>query len=210
MSNLAWTSTKQQQFMRVHIVGASGAGTTTLGAALAAGVGVPYLDTDTFFWEPTDPPFTRRRPAAARNAQLQQALAAAASWVLGGSVLGWDLPLPYPFDLAVFLWVPPALRLSRLAARELARYGPVIHAEPARHVQYQAFMAWAASYDEEPPPPSRPGRTLRNHERWLQTLPGPVLEIRGDTSIAGRLAAVTQELQRLGLLPSAAAHHSFL
>jgi adenylate kinase family enzyme len=43
--------------MRVHIVGASGSGTTTLGKALAARAGCAHLDTDEFFWMPTEPPF---------------------------------------------------------------------------------------------------------------------------------------------------------
>jgi len=35
--------------MRVHIVGASGSGTTTLGRALATQLGCPHVDTDDVF-----------------------------------------------------------------------------------------------------------------------------------------------------------------
>lgn len=37
--------------MKIHIMGASCAGSTTLGNALSAEWGIPYFDTDDFFWE---------------------------------------------------------------------------------------------------------------------------------------------------------------
>ncbi|TGE04823.1 AAA family ATPase [Hymenobacter fodinae] len=181
--------------MKVHIVGASGAGSTTLGTALAPELNVPYFDTDTYFWESTDPPFRVRRPVTERNAQLLQDLAAAESWVLGGSLLRWELPSPLAFDLVVFLWVPPALRMQRLAARELARYGPVIFQDEERNTHYRELMEWAAGYDEG----TGLGRSLRTHEQWLRSLTCPVLEIRGDTTVADRVRAVTQEIRRLSL-----------
>jgi Shikimate kinase len=41
---------------RIHILGASGSGTTTLGRALAERLQYPHFDTDDSFWVPTDPP----------------------------------------------------------------------------------------------------------------------------------------------------------
>src|SRR5207249_3761430 len=51
---------------RVHIVGASGSGTTSLGGALAARFGHRHLDTDDFFWVRTDPPYREKRPREER------------------------------------------------------------------------------------------------------------------------------------------------
>ena len=42
---------------RIHIMGASGAGVTTLGRALADTLGLPHHDTDDYYWRPTDPPY---------------------------------------------------------------------------------------------------------------------------------------------------------
>jgi adenylate kinase family enzyme len=50
---------------RVHVLGASGSGTTTLARALANHWSVPHADADDYFWVPTDPPGTadtRRHP----------------------------------------------------------------------------------------------------------------------------------------------------
>lgn len=92
--------------MRLYIFGASGAGVSTLGAALAAKIGLPYFDGDAYFWEVSDPPFTVRRLPDTRNAALARDLAQAANWVLGGCVMGWGEGWPPPADLIIFLWLP--------------------------------------------------------------------------------------------------------
>jgi hypothetical protein len=75
---------------RIHIFGASASGTTTLGAAVAARLGLAHLDTDHFFWLPTEPPFTAQRPAPERVAMLRAAVdAASRGWTLSGSLMGW-------------------------------------------------------------------------------------------------------------------------
>ncbi len=44
--------------MIVHIFGGAGSGTSTLGRAIAAEYGCFFMDTDDYFWMPTDPPQT--------------------------------------------------------------------------------------------------------------------------------------------------------
>jgi hypothetical protein len=41
---------------RIHILGAAGSGTPTLGRTLAERLQYPHFDTDAYFWVPTDPP----------------------------------------------------------------------------------------------------------------------------------------------------------
>jgi len=69
----------------VHITGASGAGTSTLGRALATRLGIPQIESDDIIWEPTDPPFQTLRDRAARQPLLIAATSGAA-WVLSGSI----------------------------------------------------------------------------------------------------------------------------
>lgn len=182
--------------MKIYLFGASGAGVTTLGTGLAEALGIPYFDGDAYFWVPSDPPFIVRRPATERNAALAYDLAKGPSWVLGGCVMGWGEGWPPPADLAVFLWLPPALRLLRLRQREHARYGDVITTDPARAAQYEAFLVWAAGYDDGT---SGGSRTLANHTAWLGRFACPVLALRGDLTVAERLNAIRAEMARLGL-----------
>ena len=181
--------------MKLHLFGASGAGVTTLGHALSELLSVPYFDTDAYFWLPTEPPYTQRRPVAERDALLAHDLALPPSWILGGSVVGWGEHWLTAFDLAVFLWLPPALRLHRLHQREQTRYGDAIRHDPARAEQLRAFLAWAAGYDDNS---SGGSRTLANHTRWLSHFSCPVLELRGDLTVAERVARVQAAWQPTG------------
>src|SRR5438128_2185962 len=99
---------------RIHITGASGAGVTTLGRALADALAVPHADTDDYFWQPTDPPFRARREEAARLRLMREIFLGRGGWVLSGSLDGWGDPLIAQFDLVVFVNTAQATRLDRL------------------------------------------------------------------------------------------------
>ncbi len=45
----------------IHIYGAFGSGTSTLGRYLAEKFGFAFLDSDDYFWLPTNPKFTAKR-----------------------------------------------------------------------------------------------------------------------------------------------------
>src|SRR2546430_2123661 len=125
----------------VHIVGASGSGTTSLAATMSAKHGHRHLDTDDFFWLPTSPPYREKRPRDARLALLRHALSESPRWVLSGSLCGWGDPLIPQFELVVFLAVPTPIRLRRLPQREGERYGRQTRAGGgARHAAHGARL----------------------------------------------------------------------
>ena len=158
---------------RIHVFGASGSGTTTLGTAAARALGARFLDADAYYWVPSDPPFTTKRPPAERIAGIERDLEGAADWVLAGSLCSWGDPLVPRFTLAVFLVVDPDVRMARLVERERARYGPRILPGGDLHARHVAFMDWARSYDHA----RAPVRSLDLHERWMANLPCPVLRL---------------------------------
>lgn len=170
----------------IHIVGASSSGTTTLGSALAARLGGAHLDTDSFFWEATDPPFTTKRPEAERVALMEAAVERASSWVISGSLIGWGDVFVPRFDLVAFLHVPHEVRMARLRARERERYGAEIEPGGTMHAQHLEFLAWAEAYET----PGFPGRSLERHRAWLATLPCRVIEISGTPSLEESVARV--------------------
>jgi adenylate kinase family enzyme len=176
---------------RVHILGASGSGTTTLGRAVARRLGCPHFDTDDYFWLPTDPPFEQIRDREERRAMLEADLARHDAWVLSGSLCGWgDVFIPR-FDLVVFMWVPHAWRMARLRERERARYGETAIAPGGPlHEKCEKFLAWCESYDHGTPLE----RSRRMHEEWLATLPCSVLRLAGPRPIPEHVARVLQHL----------------
>lgn len=158
---------------RIHVLGAAGSGTTTLGEALARRLGVPHADADRFFWLPTDPPFTTRRARRERLDMLRQALPADGDWVFSGSAISWATPLEPVYDLIVFLWLDPALRMRRLRRREMLRYGARI--EPGGDMEEASvtFLRWAEDYDTA----GLAQRSLAAHTAWLAAQTAEVLRL---------------------------------
>lgn len=177
---------------RIHIFGASGSGTSSLAAALAGRHGHRRLDTDDFYWLPTDPPYEQARPREVRLALLASALAQSPSWVLSGSLCGWGDRLIPEFDLVVFLVVSTSVRLTRLRAREAARYGDrAIAPGGERHDAHIAFLDWAGSYDAG-------GTEMRSralHEAWLSRLTGAVLRLEGNRTVAEQLTQIESAME---------------
>jgi adenylate kinase family enzyme len=167
-----------ERLSRIHIFGASGSGTTTLARAVAARLQCPALDTDDFYWLPTERPFQEKRPAARRLELLQDELSRTAGWVLAGSLCGWGDALIPLFDLVVLLEVDPAVRLQRLREREATRYGASrIAAGGDLYTSHEAFLEWAAQYDTG----ETDVRSWRLHEAWLQLLPSRIRVLRLDS-----------------------------
>lgn len=164
---------------RLHITGASGAGTTTLGRSLAENLGFRFLDADDFYWTPTIPPYREKRSREDRAALLLDEVRG--DLVLSGSIVGWGTDLEDAFDLVVYLWVPTDLRIARLRVRETEEFGEVD----------EEFIEWAARYDTG-------GLEVRSralHERWLSERTCPILRLEGARSVAESLLQVLATLQ---------------
>lgn len=173
---------------RIHITGASGAGVTTLGAALAAELGATHLDTDDFYWLPTNPPYREKREAAERLRRLQAAFAAAnTGWILSGSLGEWADPLIPRFERVVYVDTPTAVRVERLRVREARLFGADRVAPGGElHAEFVDFLEWAARYDHG----DREGRSRPRHAAWLARLPCPVVRVDGSRPVAELVAAV--------------------
>jgi hypothetical protein len=165
--------------MRIHITGAAGSGTSTVAAALAAELGGTHLEADDYFWLATERPYTARRDPSERLSQVLADVSMSKPAILAGAVMGWGAELEDSFDLIVFLYLDAAVRLQRLKAREVERFG---RADPA-------FLEWAAQYDDGPPE----GRSLAKHRAWLNARTCAVVEIHGDLSVGERVAMVRRE-----------------
>ncbi|MBY3466437.1 adenylate kinase [Rhizobium laguerreae] len=172
--------------VHIHVMGASGSGTTSLGRALAERLDIAHLDTDDFFWMPTDPPFTTPRDADERIRLLLDEAAPHDGWVLSGSTLKWGEPLEPLYDLIIFLRIEAELRMARIRAREIARYGNRTEPGGDMEVKSGEFLEWAASYDTAGPE----RRSLAAHEQWLETQTAPVLRLDSSLGIDDLTAEV--------------------
>jgi adenylate kinase family enzyme len=178
---------------RIHIVGAAGSGTTTLGRALADALAVPHHDTDDYFWIPTTPPYLETRDVPARLRLMREVFLDRAGWVLSGSLDDWGASIVPLFDLVVFLSVPTDVRLRRLRDREARHFGSDSIAPGGwRHEETEGFLEWAAHYDDG----TREGRSLGRHLAWLETLSCPVMRLDGTRTTSELVDNITDALRR--------------
>lgn len=156
----------------IHIFGASGSGTTTLGKEIERVCGYKHLDTDDYFWETK---YSKIRDIPERIQLIKEEIKNYDTWVLTGSLCGWgDVFIPL-FDLVIFVYIPKNERMKRLHKRESERYGSLIESGNEKHTDYIKFMAWAEQYDDG-------DETVRSkvvHTTWMATLKCSVVKIEG-------------------------------
>ncbi len=152
--------------LKLWIFGAPGSGVTTLGQGVALRLGLPFFDTDDYYWFTADAlPYRRKRNPQHRLQLLERELAACEGYVVAGALLGWGEAIAERFDFAVYRWLPAALRLQRIRQREVLRYGAARLAPGGElHLVLEKFLRWAEQYDEAPLDRLR-GRAAE--ERWL-------------------------------------------
>jgi adenylate kinase family enzyme len=175
----------------IHIIGASGVGTTTLAKALSIELGYAHFDTDDYYWLPTSIPFTEKRSPEKRIELLNMDLSKEEKWILSGSLCGWGDRLIPAFELVVFLSLPKVIRMERLVVREKERAGKEIEPNGSAYDKYCAFMEWAGQYDDG-------GLDVRSralHDLWLSKLPCDVLKIEGDKSVEERISMIRKHLK---------------
>ena len=151
----------------VHIYGPCGSGTSTLGREIGRRLGFRFLDTDDFFWLPTDPQYTQKRPLEERLALLEEELDKPGDVVLSGALIPWGNPLIPRFTLVVRLEAETQLRLERLKARERADFGSRIEPGGDMYQDFLEFLEYARGYDTG-------GLNMRSrarHDAWEKLLP---------------------------------------
>ena len=174
----------------IHIVGASGSGTTTLAQALEQACGYKWLDTDGFFWMPTDPPYVKSLPHEERVKMLDAAMQEHAKCVISGSLCGWgDVFIP-TFDLVVFVDTPTNMRIERIEKREQERFGERVRPGGDMYENHLAFVEWAKTYDTNSPPE----RCRKLHEGWFKQLPCPLLRVDGGKPVDKLLDQIIAEV----------------
>lgn len=177
----------------IHIVGASGSGTTTLGRELSNKHGYVHLDTDDFYWEKTDPPYTTPRELVKRQELLKEELDTHNKWVVTGSLVGWGDMFKSSFDLIVFLWIPSELRISRLHERERTKHGKRIEPGGEMHQTFIAFIDYASRYDTA----DTSIRSKKSHNQWIDTLTCDVLRLEGSYELDQNLNKVMSKINAI-------------
>lgn len=175
----------------IHILGASGAGTTSVGRYLSEVSGIQHFDTDRFYWLDTSEPFSCPRPESDRIKILLEALPESESWVLSGSLCGWGDFLIPRFDLVIWLTVDYDLRMERLKEREFRRYGQLLSTNDKMINKSQTFLNWAGAYDTS----AEVSRNAQRHAEWLGKVDCPVYIVLNNGILKGTVDKINSIIE---------------
>lgn len=175
----------------IHIFGASGSGTTTLGKYISEKLGYFFMDSDDYFWLPTDPKYTAKRDREQRIQLMKKDMETRDKVVISGSLTDWGDCLIPCFTLCLRLVIEPEARLARLKEREKRHFGSRIAPGGDMYENHLKFMEWAAQYDEG----GVEVRSKAKHDEWQKLLTCRVLVLNGADTLEHNLEAVRKALE---------------
>lgn len=174
----------------IHIFGASGSGTTTLGKKICDELGYTQMDTDDYFWMPTESKFTHKRPRKERIELMKNDINKSENVVISGSLTDWGGELIPYFTLAIRIEMKQSVRIERLVKREKERYGSRIEIGGDMYQQHIDFIEWAKSYDNG-------GMDIRSkamHDELQKSFPCKILYLDGENKLDDNFEKVLKVL----------------
>ncbi len=170
----------------IHIYGASGSGTTTLAKYICDNKGFFFMDTDDYFWMPTNPPFTKKKEVKERIRLMRADIDKNDNVVISGSLVDWGDELIPLFSLAVRLETQVDIRIERLRKREKDRFGFRIEVGGDMYEIHKEFMEWASKYDSGGPEM----RSKAKHDEWQKLLKCKQIVLNGSDDLEYNLQQI--------------------
>lgn len=174
----------------IHLYGASGSGTSTIGRYISEISGYYFMDTDDYFWEPTNPPYTTKRNISDRIALMKQDIAQEDKVVISGSLVGWGDEFIPLFTLTIRVVTDTATRIDRLKKREREHFGSRIDVGGDMYETHRKFILWAASYDEG----GLDMRSKAEHDAWQKQLKCQQILLDGSQPLEKNFEIIRQYL----------------
>lgn len=176
----------------IHIYGASGSGTSTIGKFICDKSGYFFMDTDDYFWEATNPPYQIKRNVSDRIALMRRDIARYDKVVISGSLVDWGDALIPLFTLAIRVETDTAIRLDRLKKREREHFGSRIDVGGDMYEQHREFIDWAASYDDG----DLNMRSKSKHDEWQKLLQCQIILLDGSLPVEKNFEIIQQNIHR--------------
>lgn len=174
----------------IHIYGASGSGTSTLGKAIAKQLGYTFMDTDDYFWVPTNPKYTTKRNVTERLQLMNKDISQSDKIVISGSFVDWgDELIPY-LTLAIRVVTDKEVRIKRLKEREKEHFGSRIEPGGDMYENHMEFLAWAAAYETG----DISMRSKAKHDEWEKLLLCKKITVNGEDSLEHNLEIVKKAI----------------
>ncbi len=173
----------------IHIYGASGSGTSTLGRKICDELGFTFMDTDDYFWLTK---YTVKRRKEERLALMKQDISNAENVVISGSIAGWGDELISLFTLAIRLETNTDIRIERIKNREKEKFGERITPGGDMYESHMEFLKWAEAYDTG----SVNMRSRARHDEWEKKLQCERILLNGANDLDYNWAIIKNTLFR--------------
>lgn len=134
--------------MIIHVMGASGSGTSTMGEFLAEKLDFNLIESDFYKWQQTDPPFQKMRPIEESNSLLMEQINRRENLIITGSLHANPVTFPY-IDLIIYLSCPTRIRLKRVKNRDILLGRNSLEAEGDIKENFLGFLELAKNYNKK-------------------------------------------------------------
>lgn len=171
----------------IHIYGASGSGTSSLGRKICDELGFNFMDTDDYFWLTK---YTVKRRKEERLALMKQDIGNAENVVISGSLVDWGDELIPLFTLAIRLETNTDVRIERIKNREKEKFGERIAVGGDMYKSHIEFLKWAKAYDTG----NVNMRSKAKHDKWEKKLQCKRLILDGSVNLDCNFAVVKSAL----------------
>lgn len=174
----------------IHIFGAAGSGTTTLGQRICEELSYKLMDTDDYYWLPTEPRFVEKRPVDERIELMTRDIEKYDKVVISGSLADWgDVFIPY-ITLAARIELNTDVRVERIKKREKQRFGSRVEPGGDMYPGHIDFLEWTKLYDTG----GLDMRSKAKHDEWQKLLKCKVLHLNGEDTVEENLEKVKEAL----------------
>ncbi len=137
----------------IMIIGPSGSGKTTLGKIVAQKLGYPYFDVDDYIWKQnTDSPYTQMYTRDEKISRLSNDIAPYEHFVMAGSMSSFHYAFDDKFEMMVFLYAEPDIRVQRVHNRAIARFGERVLEGGDMHESHMKFLEENRKYENDGSP----------------------------------------------------------
>ena len=160
------------------IIGPSASGKTTLGKKVAELLGFPYFDVDDFIWRFDTPElYTVMYSREEKISRLQDAIAPYEHFVMAGSMSSFHQAFDDSFEMMVFLYVDPDIRVQRANERAIQRFGDRVLKGGDMYESNLDFLKKIRRYETDGSP------NLTEQKAWMESLSCKKLELDGTEPI---------------------------
>lgn len=148
------------------------------------------MDTDDYFWLPTDPQYTTKRNKEERLALMKKDIAENKNVVISGSLVDWGDELIPMFTLVVRIVTDTEIRIERLKNREKQKFGNRIMPGGDMYTNHMEFIEWARDYDTG----SVDMRSKAKHDEWEKLLRCKQIVLDGAGDLEENFKAIQAEI----------------